>query len=186
MKNRVLVGLAVACLLAAALPAAASTFVALDQAALIAGSSAVVEGRVLDVRSHWNDDRTLIVSEARILVGDLIAGESPNIVTVNTPGGEVGDYRVEAAGFPAFAAGDRVVVYLSPDGDSYRVTGHAQGHYKVRETAKGAVAVPTLGEGVQLFKPDGSLAPVLAPVQLDDLKTQIRDRRGLLDRRDVR
>jgi hypothetical protein len=186
MKNRVWVGLAVACLIAAALPATASTFVAMDQAALIASSSAVVDGRVLDVRSYWNDDRTLIVSEARILVGDLIAGEAPNIVTVNTPGGEVGDYRVEAAGFPAFASGDRVVLFLSPDGTSYRVTGHAQGHFKVRTTNKGDVAVPTLGEGVRLFQKDGAQAPALAPVQLDDLKTQIRDRRGLIDRRNVR
>lgn len=186
MKNRVLVGVAVALLLAAALPAAASTFVAMDQEELIAGSAAVIEGRVLDVRSYWTDDRTIIVSEARILVGDLIAGEAPNVVTVSTPGGEVGDYRVEAAGFPAFAAGDRVVLYLSPEGDSYRVTGHGLGQYKIRTTAKGDVAVPTLGEGVQLFKRDGGLAPTLAPVQLDDLKNQIRDRRGLIDRRDAR
>jgi hypothetical protein len=186
MKNRVWVGMAVACLLATALPAAAATFLALDQEELVAGSQAVIEGRVLDVRSHWTDDRTLIVSEARILVGELIAGEAPNVVVVNTPGGEVGDYRVEAVGFPAFASGDRVVLFLSPDGDSFRVTGHAQGHFEVRSTAKGDVAVPTLGEGVRLFTKDGRQAPALVPVQLDELKNRIRDRRGLIDLRDVR
>jgi hypothetical protein len=187
MKNRVLVGLCTALLVAAALPAAASTFVALDQEELVASSRAVVQGRVLDTRSFWNDDRTAIVSEARVEVTDLVAGEAPGVVVVRTFGGEVGNYRVEAHGFPSFSAGDRVLLFLETDGDSYRVAGYSQGHWRVRSTAKGEVAVPTLEEGVRLFTKDGRLAARPQPVQLDDFKNGIRERRNLIDdRRSVR
>jgi len=186
MKNRVLVGLAVACMIAAALPATASTFVAMNQEELMASSAAVVQGRVLEVRSFWNADHTIIVSEARVEVTDLIAGEAPAVVTVRTFGGEVGNYRVEANGFPTFSPGEKTVLYLSADGDAFRVAGHAQGHYRIRATAKGDFAVPTLGDGVRLFTRDGKLAPAPVSLQLDDFKNQIRERRNLIELRDVR
>jgi hypothetical protein len=173
-------------MIAAALPAAASTFVAMDQEELMVGSAAVVQGRVLEVRSFWNEDHTSIVSEARVEVEDLIAGEAPAVVTIRTFGGEVGNYRVEAHGFPTFSPGEKAVLYLRADGDAFRVTGHAQGHYRVRATAKGDFAVPTLGEGVRLFTRDGQLAPAPASLQLDDFKNQIRERRNLIELRDVR
>lgn len=181
MKNRLLVGLAAALLVAASLPAAASTFVAMDQTELLTSSAAVVQGTVLDVRSFWNEDRTIIISEARIEVQDLVAGEAPAVVTVRTPGGEVGNYRVEADGFPTFSAGEQVLVYLGTDGDAYRVSGHLQGKYRIRTTAKGTLAVPSLGEGVRLLTKDGQLAPAPKPVQLETLKNQIRERRTLVD-----
>lgn len=186
MKNRVLVGLAVACLIAAAMPAAASTFLAMSQEELMTSSAAVVQGQVLEVRSFWNDDHTNIISEARIEVTDLLAGDAPAVVTVRTFGGEVGNYRVEALGFPKFSPGEKAVLYLRADGDAFRVAGYAQGFYRIRSTAKGELAVPTLGEGVRLFKPDGQLAPAPATVQLDDFKNQIRERRNLIELRDVR
>lgn len=180
MKNRYLVGLAVALMVAATVPAAASTFVAMDQEELIASSAAVVEGQILDVRSFWNEDRTVIVSEARVEVTDLVAGEAPAVVTVKTVGGEVGSYRVEAHGFPTFSSGDRVLLYLSQDGDAFRVSGFAQGHYKIRDGAKGTLAVPTVGEGVRFFRKDGSLAAPARTLELGALKNQVREQRHLI------
>lgn len=180
MKNRFLVGLAVALMVAATVPAAASTFVAMDQEELIAGSAAIVDGQVLDVRSFWNEDRTVIISEARIEVTDLVAGDSPAVVTVRTFGGEVGNYRVEAHGFPTFTSGDRVLLFLAQDGDAYRVTGHAQGQYRVRDGAKGTVAVPSIGEGVRYFHKDGTMAAPARTLELGAMKNQIREQRHLI------
>jgi hypothetical protein len=186
MKNRVLVGLCATLLVAVAVPAAASTFFAMDQEELVASSNAVVQGRVLDVRSFWNEDHTNIVSEARVEVTDLVAGEAPAVVTVRTFGGEVGSYRVEAHGFPSFNSGEQVLLFLAADGDAYRVAGYRQGQYRVRASAKGKLAVPTLEEGVRLFTRDGKQAPAPQAVQLDDFKNSIRERRNLIDNRRIR
>lgn len=160
--------------LLAALPLCASTFVAMDEEELLASSAAVVEGRVLDVRSFWNDDRTAIVSEARVLVDELVAGEAPNVVVVRTFGGEVGDLAIVAHGFPTFQSGEQVLLYLSQDGEGYRVTGYRLGQYSIRDTPKGRLAVPTLEEGVRLFTPGGQLAPRPRAESLDLLKERIR------------
>lgn len=183
MKNRALVGLCAVLLIFTALPAAASTFLAMDQEELLAGSNAVVQGTVLETRAFWNEERTIILTEARIEVQDLVAGDAPAVVTVRTPGGEVGNYRVEATGFPTFSAGEQVLVYLNSDGNDFRVTGHLQGQYRIRASAKGTMAVPSLEEGVRLLTKDGRLAPAPQPVQLETLKNQIRDRRGLVELR---
>ena len=185
MRNRLLVGLAVA-LVAIAMPAAASTFFAMDQHELLTASSAVVQGKVLDVRSFWNEDSTIIITEARVEVQELVAGDAPAVVTVKTFGGEVGDYRIEAHGFPTFAAGEQVLLYLEQDGRDYRVAGYRQGQYRVVDTAKGKVAKPTLEEGVRLFTKTGKLAPRPAAIELDVLKNNIRSGRELVGTQAVR
>jgi hypothetical protein len=175
MNKRLLSLVAVAAL--AALPLSASTFIAMDEGELLASSQAVVSGKVLDVRSFWNEDRTVIVSEARVLVDELLAGEAPNVVVVKTFGGQVGDFGVVAHGFPSFQAGEQVLLYLAADGDDYRVTGYRLGQYRIRDTAKGRLAVPTLEEGVRLFTPDGQLAPRPRTESLEVLQERIRARR---------
>lgn len=172
--RRLLAFAAVAAL--AALPLSASTFIAMDEGELLASSEAVVEGRVLDVRSYWNEDRTAIVSEARVLVDDIVAGEAPNVLVVKTFGGKVGDLEIVAHGFPRFESGGQVLLYLTPDGEDFRVTGYRLGQYRIRDTAKGRLAEPMLEEGVRLFTPDGQLAPRPRPERLDVLKERIRER----------
>lgn len=166
----------VAVVAVAALPLSASTFIAVDESELVASSQAVVQGKVLDVRSYWNEDRTAIVSEARVLVEDLITGEAPSVVVVKTFGGQVGDYAIVAHGFPTFEAGADVVLFLAADGEDFRVNGYRLGHFRVRETAKGRLAVPTLEEGVRLFTPDGRLAPRPQAEGLEVMKERIRQR----------
>lgn len=183
MNKRVLAGLCAALLVAVTLPAAASTFIAMDQDELMVSSKAVVEGKVLQTRSFWNEDRTAIITEAQVQVTDLVAGDAPGVVTVRTFGGEVGNYRIEAHGFSNFAAGESVLLYLQDDDSAFRVTGYRQGHYRLRAGAKGTVAVPTLEEGVRLFTKDGKIAPRPKPMQLETLKDTIRERRGLIELR---
>lgn len=174
MNKRLLSLVVVAAL--AALPLSASTFIAMDEGELLASSQAVVHGKVLDVRSFWNEDRTVIVSEARVLVDDLLAGQAPNVVVVKTFGGQVGDFGVVAHGFPSFQAGAEVLLYLAADGEDYRVTGYRLGQYRIRDTAKGRLAVPTLEEGVRLFTPAGELAPRPRTESLEVLQERIRAR----------
>jgi hypothetical protein len=167
-----------------ALPVAASTFVAMEPAELVAASRAVVQGEVLEVYSFWNQDGTAVLTEARVLVEEVVAGQAPSEVVVRTFGGRVGDYVLEAHGFPTFEAGQRLLLFLhdAPDG-SLRVTGYRLGEYQVIRGAGGELlARPTLEAGVRLLHADGRQAPAPTAVPLEAFKQEIR--RIALDRPD--
>ncbi len=157
-------------------PLSASTFLEMSPTQLLAASSVVVDGEVLEVHSFWNDDRTLIFSEALIEVSDWVVGESPTLVRVRTPGGVLGDYRIDAIGFPTFARKERVLLFLRPDGgDIMRVSGYRQGQFRIEVDGKGVeVAVPTLEKEVLLIGRDGRRATPPEPVALSTLKESIR------------
>jgi len=159
----------------AAVPAGASTFIALGDAELVAQSDAIVVGEVLDTYSYWNDEQTMIFTEAVINVHRVVAGDAPALVNVRTPGGIVGDYKVEAHGFPAFERGQRQVLFLHQAGSGVvEVTGFQQGQYRVVSQRDGLeLAVPALGD-VQLLTRSGALAPRPQTVPLEDLVRAIQ------------
>lgn len=176
--RQMMIGLFALALLAVS-PVTASTFVAMDQQELIASSGTVIEGRVLSTHSFWNEAGTAILTEAKIEVGDVIAGDAPAIVVVRTFGGQVGNYAIEALGFPKFEQGEEVLLFLNREkaDNSLRVTGYQLGHYEIRPDDTGvATAFPTLEHDVQLLFPDGRKHERPAALPLETLKTQIRER----------
>jgi hypothetical protein len=158
------------------MPLCASTFIAMDTAELAQRAGAVVEGSILRVDSFWNEDGTVIVSEAQIEVRDVLSGEASSVVVVRTFGGEVGGYRVEAHGFPKFERGQDVLLFLEPEQDGHhRVAGYQLGHYLLRTSAAGLrMALPTLDPGVTLLRPDGRAGQRPVALPLDQLRDQIR------------
>jgi hypothetical protein len=170
------IALAAAAMLLAAVPAGASTFLAMSQEELVAQSDAVVVGKVLDVQSFWNREGTAILSEATIQVEEPIAGEAASLVVVRTFGGEVDGLRIDAHGFPAFAEGQRLLLFLRDAGDGgSEVVGYRLGEYRVVKRSDGVeVAVPTLEHSVQLLRRDGGPAERPRAVELEALKGQIR------------
>jgi hypothetical protein len=176
--KRVLWTCAVVLILAgAALPAGASTFLALTQDQLVAQSDAVVQGEVLQVNSFWTKSGRVIASEAIVRVTDTIVGEAPSVLVVKTFGGTVGGYTVVAHGFPEFKAGDRVLLFVQNQADgTVEVTGYRQGQYRVAFENGMEKAIPTVEGGVNLLLPNGRLAPRPAAMTLETFKDQIRDR----------
>lgn len=169
------VWLAVFALVLAAIPAGASTFVAMSRGELAAQSSAVIEGEVLKINSFWTPSGRLVVTEAMIQVTDRIAGDAPGVVVVKTFGGQVGGYNVEAHGFPAFTVGERVVLFLQGNVNAVtEVTGYRQGQYRVVREAGVEMAVPTLEPGVNLVRPDGATIARPKAQRLDALKASVR------------
>jgi hypothetical protein len=166
--------LAVFALVLAAIPAGASTFVALSRAELAAQSNAVVEGEVLKINSFWSRSGRLVVTEVMVQVTDKIAGDAASVVIVRTFGGQVGGYNVEAHGFPKFAVGERVILFLQNQVDgTAEVTGYRQGQYRVVREAGIEMAVPTLEAGVNLVRPDGATVVRPKAERLDVLKSRI-------------
>ena len=184
MKNRWTTGLlalALASLLA--LPASASTFVAMDEIDLVAAADAVVVGEVIDIHSFWNQRGTLIVTEATVLIKEVVAGDAPAEITVRTMGGEVSGYKVEAHGFPTFEPGQTQLMMLHRAADgSLQVAGYRQGQFRVLQRADGTrVAMPMVGDARFLTK-DGEVAPAPRALPLETLKNNLRTVRAQLDR----
>jgi len=161
----------------ASVPAAASTFVHMPQHELVANTDALVQGKVIDLRSSWNESGQIIITEAVVAVEETLLGQSvPATVTVRTAGGQVGDFRVEAHGFPQFELGERVLLFLE-DGENatMRVVGYQQGHYRVVERLDGVtLAVPQIEDGARFFTPSGQLAPAARSIEINTFKNIVR------------
>lgn len=157
-------------------PATASTFVAMDTAQLVAASESVVQGEVAEVYSFWNRGGDAVLTEARILVDEVVAGQAPSEVVVRTFGGRVGDYVLEAHGFPTFHEGQKVLLFLQRAEDrSLRVTGYRLGEYRLVPGKGGkTMALPALEQGIRLLRADGTPAPRPEAMSLELLKTQVR------------
>ncbi len=173
--KRIMMSIALVALLAS-VPVSASTFAAMSDEALVASSQAVIVGDVDQVYSFWNEDGTAVLTEAVIHVDRVIAGSAPSQVTVRTFGGQVGDYRLVADGFPTFQQGERTVLFLAAGADgTYKVAGYQLGQYRVRPGADGvAMAFPTLEHGVRLMFKDGTAAPAPKAQSLEALTNRVR------------
>ena len=170
---------AAALLLGLLLPLAAfaSTFVALDSAAMIERSERVIEGRVTALESFWNEDGRMVVTEAVIQVSETILGAPTSEVRVRVPGGVVGDFRVEASGFPKLSRGEHVLLFLQSDAaiGANTIVGHQQGHFEVVERLDGvSVAVPQIDEDASLFRPDGTLMRAVQSTELSEFKSRVK------------
>ena len=169
-------------LTALAIPAGASTFLAMSREELVAKADSVVTGRVVEVNSHWNRAGTVIVTEAIVEVADRVLGNSASHVRVQTFGGQVGDQKIVADGFPTFRLGEKLLLFLAPDpaGDEpgfFKVLGYQQGQFRIHTDAKGReLAVPAWeADTVSIVKADGTTAVVPHTVPLSDLVSQIRE-----------
>jgi len=161
-------------LLAAVVPAAASTFIALSHHELVSQSDAVIQGRVLKVSSFWDPTGRVIVSEALIQVEEKVRGNAPSVVKVKTFGGTVGGYTVEAHGFPKFAVNDHVLLFLQNANETAEVTGYRQGQWRIVNDKGVQMAVPTVDGGSTLLSRDGRPAAGQKALRLDAFKDMIR------------
>ena len=158
--------------------AQASTFLAMTQEELVAGSAAVVDARVVQVKSFWNRERTAILTEALVRVDESIVGEAPAFVKVRTFGGTVGRLRIDAPGFPTFERGQRLLLFLytEPADGSVRVQGYRMGEYRIETGADGVeVAAPMADAGMRLLRRDGQEAAPPKAMALDAFKAGLRE-----------
>jgi hypothetical protein len=98
----------------------------------------IVHGTVVATSSRWTENHSLIVTEIRIAVHDVIKGEDISEVVVTQPGGTVGSLRVDADGAVTFAEGNETILFLdqSPRGITY-IVGLSQGRFDVEVNKQG-------------------------------------------------
>ena len=107
----------------------------LDTAELTRQADVVVVGKVADVRSSWNHDRSRIQTTVTVVVDQTLKGAGGSgSIAILTPGGEidgVGEYYSHTA---RFTKDEEVVVFARKDSDGrLRVTAGEQGKVAIRK-----------------------------------------------------
>ncbi len=151
-------------LIGVALPAFATTLIAMDVPALTKAADVVVRGTVVRVEPRWTLDGARIVTDAEILVSHVLKGNVvAKTVVAMQPGGVVGDVGQKVHGAASFTLGDEVVVFLERRGDRFSVVGMAQGRFSVDRS--GPEAMVRGGEETLHLVDAKTHQPVEAPVQ---------------------
>ena len=138
--------------LLAAVSAQATTLVHLSLEQLSQASSDVVRGRAVSQEVRWNDSHTQILTVTTVEIEQTLKGTPRRTMVIEQPGGAVGNLRVRVSGTVAFRAGASYFLFLEPAGAGstfYRVTGMAQGAYRVYR-------LPQTGEE-RVIRPFGGL-----------------------------
>jgi hypothetical protein len=156
--------------------ASATVLVPADFAEVVTGSSTIVFGRVVEVRSALTGPRRVIESVVTVSVIQSLKGAAGATVAFRVPNGQVGRYRRVLVGAPEFAEGDEVVVFLEGRAPAMpSVFGLSQGVYRVtRDAAAGAlVAPPVTGRGTgaeRVVRGD----PVRRPMPVEAFAREVR------------
>jgi hypothetical protein len=115
---------------ASRLPAATVRLVPFE--ILIERSEHVVYGRVVGIRSLWDEETRTIWTQTELQVLDAPKGAAPRSVIITEPGGEMGNVGHLVPGIPSFSLNEEVVVFLyEAERNRLRVTGLRQGVYAV-------------------------------------------------------
>jgi hypothetical protein len=146
---------------------------------LLARSDLIVVGRAVRSASHYDDARSMILTNVDVLVerpvyGEISAGEH---VTVELLGGTLDGLGSSVTGEATLSTGEEALLFLWNDGAYERVVGMAQGKLPIVADASGRSVVPD-STGLDLIAgPDGAGPdPALGPRPLDELIADITAR----------
>jgi hypothetical protein len=165
-------------------PSGATTVAERTMRDMTAEAPSIVYGTVISATSHWTENHSLIVTDVRMAVSEVLKGEAVDEVVFTQPGGAVGKLRVDCDGAAAFLPGDEAIVFLdrNPRGQNH-VVGLSQGRFDVVEDIRGRKVVQgvtgkearTLGQASawgRLAVPEGRRD---IPVPLDEFLGGVRD-----------
>ena len=96
----------------------------------------ILTGKVQDMESRWNEEKTLIYTYVSVSVTKYIKRilemEEPKEITVKIPGGQVGDIALKVSDTPEFIKGEEVFLFLRlKELPIFRVAGLFQGKYTI-------------------------------------------------------
>ncbi|HYV44700.1 MAG TPA: hypothetical protein VFA20_07565 [Myxococcaceae bacterium] len=170
----------VAALLAAVLwlPAGATSVIGVDLDQLTRQSDVVVHGTVKGKESRWSGDGRRILTDVQIEVRESFKGSPARTVTVQQPGGVVGDIGQRVDGLATFDVGEEVVVFLERWGTQrFQVTAAAQGKFRVERSSDGTrvFAVPDRNADADLVDAAGrATGSRLQTLDLSELRDRVR------------
>jgi hypothetical protein len=119
-------------------PSHATTVEGMSLREMATEAPSIIHGTVVATSSRWTENRSLIVTDIRIAVHEVIKGEDVTEIVITQPGGTVGNLRVDADGAVTFKEGEETILFLdrSPRGITY-VVGLSQGRFDVVDDQQG-------------------------------------------------
>lgn len=160
-----------------AVPVDASTFVAQTPQKLVQTTDSVVQGKIVNLETRWSESGRMVVTEALVLVDEVLIGKTKRVVKVRTYGGEIDGVQFEAIGFPKFEADEKVLLFLKADDEdgSVRVHGYQQGQFRVVTRNDGVtLVVPMVDDEAAYITKSGALLPVPESVEIGTFKRNLQ------------
>jgi hypothetical protein len=93
-------------------------------------SDLIVEGKVVQKKSNWNENKTRIYTDVTLQVDEYLKGNQGNkTIVVTTPGGEVGEVGELYTHMPRFENDENVLVFVKENKKSknYKVLNGEEG-----------------------------------------------------------
>jgi len=102
----------------------------MDLADLIGKASTILQGKVSKVEPHWNEDQTVIYTSVTVSVGGYLkGGTAAREITIEIPGGTVGEIGLWVSDTPTFEEDQEVILFLREE--YFQVVGWFQGKYTI-------------------------------------------------------
>src|SRR5919106_3062364 len=111
----------------------ASTVQKLSFDRLIGEADLIVRGRVEEVKSQQAPDRGSMTTIVTVSIEKQFKGPRLSSVTIEQPGGSMGDIAQGVPGLPEFSSGEDVVLFLKRQrGGTFKIVGGKQGKFTAK------------------------------------------------------
>lgn len=160
----------------------ATSYDAVSFSDLLARADMIFVGDVLDVRPYAVEtpEGTVIKTRVTFVVRDALWGTSSTLEILEFLGGEIGDQGMKVAEMPAFAPGDRRVVFAKRERSINPIVGFTQGLMRITRDDAGFDVVRTstgepLARTEDIGRPRGTAVRDSRPMTLSSFRARIVD-----------
>ena len=136
-------------------------------------AAAIVHGRVVKQEARFDEEKKFILTYTTFEVAKTLKGGTPNLVTVVTPGGRVGDVQMTTIGVPQFREGSENVVFLKNTRRGPTVLYFDQGAYDVVSERGEKMVRPVATDAVKIDEQRGMAVAPEAPRTLREFETAV-------------
>ncbi len=122
-------------------PTGATTLVRMSLSQLAQASSTIVQGQVAAQTTRWNPSHTRIMTYTTVQLDKALKGQPPSTLTIEQPGGTVGNFHVRVPGTVFLRPQTEYVLFLEPvtgKTETYHMVGMMQGAFRVYRERNGA------------------------------------------------
>ena len=105
---------------------------------LVKESTDIITGKVVETASHWNKDKTAIVTDVTIKIDKAVKGKAEKSIIVQYPGGEITKSDGTGIGMgqsdtPKFDVDEEVLLFVQKEKgiDIFKVTANFQGKFSI-------------------------------------------------------
>ncbi|HEV8720211.1 MAG TPA: hypothetical protein VGW77_06180 [Candidatus Binatia bacterium] len=100
---------------------------------LIGEADLIIKGRVEELKTRQVSDRRSMTTIVTVSIERQFKGPKVSSVTIEQPGGSVGDIAQGVPGLPEFSSGEEVIVFLKRQrGGAFNILGGKQGKFTAK------------------------------------------------------